>query len=257
MKLIDTHAHLTSEEFKDDLGQCLEIAERKGVKAVVSVSEDIEDAKEALRLSKKFPMVYAGAGLFPTHTDFEQAEEMFSFIRENAQNLVCIGEVGLDRWKVQDPGLREIQEEIFKGFIELSKETGLPLNCHSRSAGRKTIEILIEKGAQKVQLHAFDGKASIARLGEEAGFFFSIPPSVIRSRQKQKLVKALSLSSILIETDSPVLGPDPTVRNEPQNAIMVIEAIAEIKGEPKEKVEEFVGENTKRLYSGIFRNRTQ
>ena len=82
----------------------------------------------------------------------------------------------------------------------------------------------------------------------EAGFFFSIPPSVIRSEQKQKLVARLPLSCLLIETDSPVLGPYPKERNEPANAVVAVKAIAEIKGKKEEEVIEIVAENQKRLY---------
>jgi len=82
----------------------------------------------------------------------------------------------------------------------------------------------------------------------EAGFFFSVPPSIVRSRQKQKLVKLLPLSCLLIESDSPVLGPDPAQRNEPANVVTVVTAIAEIKGITSQEVEEAVRENTRRLY---------
>jgi len=66
--------------------------------------------------------------------------------------------------------------------------------------------------------------------------YFSIPPSIVRSRQKQKLVRQLPLSCLLIETDSPVLGPLADERNEPCNAISVVHAIAEIKGISDEEV---------------------
>jgi TatD DNase family protein len=97
-------------------------------------------------------------------------------------------------------------------------------------------------------MHAFDGKASAALPAVEAGYYFSIPPSVVRSRQKQKLVKNLPLSCLLLETDSPVLGPTPDERNEPANVRISINAIAEIKGLHEAEVIEAVTENTRRLY---------
>ena len=108
--------------------------------------------------------------------------------------------------------------------------------------------MLLDKGAKKVQLHAYDGKASSAMPAVEAGFFFSIPPSITRSRQKQKLVKKLPLSSLLAETDSPVLGPDAGARNEPANILVALKAIAELKRIDIEEVIQTVYNNTCRLY---------
>jgi len=173
---------------------------------------------------------------------------MREFIREHRKRLVAIGEVGLDYWMVKEEPDRETQREIFRGFIQLSKELDLPLNVHSRSAGRHAVDVLLESSASKVQLHAFDGKFGAALPAVEAGYFFSIPPSIVRSEQKQKLVRKLPLSSLLIETDSPVLGPVPQERNEPANAVISIKAIAGLKGISEFEVLEAVEENTRRLY---------
>lgn len=108
--------------------------------------------------------------------------------------------------------------------------------------------VLLEASAPRVQLHAFDGKFGAALPALEAGFFFSIPPSIVRSEQKRNLVKKLPLSSLLIETDSPVLGPAPHERNEPANAIIAVKAIAELKGVSETEVMEAVGENARKLY---------
>ena len=159
--------------------------------------------------------------------------------------------MGLDYWAVTEADLKEVQKEIFKQFIALSRELKLPLNVHSRSAGRHAIGLLLENNAEQVQMHAFDGKAGAALPGVEAGYFFSIPPSIIRSRQKQKLVKQLPLSCLLVETDSPVLGPDPSHRNEPANLSIAVNAIAEIKGIAPEQVVDAVRENTRKLYPHI------
>ena len=97
-------------------------------------------------------------------------------------------------------------------------------------------------------MHAFDGKPAAALPGVEAGFLFSIPPSVARSRQKQKLVRCLPLDALLVESDSPVLGPDRSGRNEPANASLVVESIAAIKGVNPGEVVDSVRENTYRLY---------
>jgi TatD DNase family protein len=173
---------------------------------------------------------------------------MRAFIRHHRSELIAIGEVGLDFWKVGTEPERAVQREIFAGFIHLSRELDLPLNVHSRSAGRHAVAMLVEQGAVRVQMHAFDGKIGAARPAVEAGYFFSIPPSVVRSRQKQKLVKHLPLNCLLVETDSPVLGPEPDERNEPGNLMIAATAISELKGIPLDDVMEALAENGRRLY---------
>ena len=251
LSLVDTHAHLCSPEFDHDLGEVLARARAAGVGAVIAVGETMADAERNLDLAEKFPLVKPAAGLYPTFLDCDQAEKMHTFIRSHRAQLAAIGEVGLDHWAVKEKKERGIQREIFTEFIRLSQAIDLPLNVHSRSAGRQAVACLLESGAARVQLHAFDGKASAALPAVEAGYFFSIPPSVVRSRQKQKLVKHLPLACLLVETDSPVLGAEPAVRNEPANLPLAVKAIAAIKDLPGQQVAEVVAANTVRLYGSL------
>ena len=250
-KIVDTHTHICDEAFDADRDEVLHRAEAAGVGAIIALGENISDARRNIELAEKHPMILPGAGLYPTILDLDQAEQMRAFIRQERSQLVAIGEVGLDFWVVKEEPQRELQKEILKGFINLSNELGLPLNIHSRSAGRHAVALLLENGAARVQMHAFDGKASAALPAVEAGYFFSIPPSVVRSRQKQKLLKHLPLACLLVETDSPVLGPEPRQRNEPANVSISIKAIAESKKIAEEAVVEAVGDNTRRLYGDI------
>jgi TatD DNase family protein len=247
--LIDVHAHIGAEEFDADRGEVIERARVRGIDRIVAVGETLSEAERNLELAQRYPgTIWAAAGLYPTMVDLEQATGLMDFIRRNKDNLLAIGEVGLDHWKVQDEKDREIQREIFGRFIDLGGELELPLNVHSRSAGRKAIEVLLERNAGSVLMHAFDGRASVALRGVEAGYFFSIPPSVVRSKQKQKLVRQLPLESVLLETDSPVLGPRPQERNEPANLVFSLRAVAEIKGLPEAAVAEAVVENQRKLF---------
>lgn len=247
--LTDTHAHLCDPVFDDDRSEVLRRAYSAGISSVISVSETLDDARKNISLADNHPEVLPAAGLYPTVLDLDQAVMVETFIRENRSRLSAIGEVGLDYWKVQDEPGRELQREIFSRFIALSGELDIPLNVHSRSAGRHVIEMLLNAGAVRVQLHAFDGRSAAALPAVEAGYFFSIPPSIVRSRQKQKLVKQLPLSSILLETDSPVLGAETDMRNEPANLIVALKAVAEIKEITEDEVREAATQNFKRLYN--------
>ncbi len=247
-ELVDCHAHLGDPVFDGDREEVLARARLQGVTKIVTVGETLDDAQRNLELARLHPEILPAAGLYPTHLDLEQADAVEALIRRYRADLVGIGEVGLDYWKVKPPEERALQREIFSRSIRLSIELDLPLNVHSRSAGKHAVALLLELGAKRVQLHAFDGRPAAALPAVEAGFFFSVPPSVVRSRQKQKLVARLPLSCLLLETDSPVLGADPAARNEPANTRTSLEAIAEIKSISETEVAEAVGTNARRLY---------
>lgn len=247
--LFDTHAHLCDPAFDGDRGEVLERARDAGVESIIAVGETLQDARANLALAHDYPwIIRPAAGLFPTILDLDQAESLAQWIRRHVEDLIAIGEVGLDHWKVEEPEDREIQRQVFERFVELAVELDLPLNVHSRSAGAPAIELLLQCGARRVQLHAFDGRAAKAQPAIEAGFFFSVPPSVVRSRQKQKLVRQVPLQNLLLETDSPVLGREPGERNEPANLGVSLQAVAELKGVHREAVVEAVRDNSLRLY---------
>lgn len=250
-RLVDVHAHLCDPAFDRDRGDVLDRARDAGIAAVIAVGESLSDARKNLDLAAHYTMIQPAAGLYPTILDITEAEAMEVFIRSHTTQLVAIGEVGLEHWLVKEETARDMQREIFRRFIDLAKELDLPLNVHSRSAGRDAIAILLQRGAARVHLHAFDGKASAAMPAVEAGYFFSIPPSVVRSPQKQKLVRHLPLSSLLVETDSPVLGPVAAERNEPANIIVAVRSIAELKKISEAEVIEAVAGNTMRLYGSL------
>lgn len=248
LQLIDTHAHLADSAFDADLDEVLKRARETGVKVVIGVGETLADAEKLVQLSAEHPEILPAAGLYPTYLDVAEAQRMVDFIRAHRDRLTAIGEVGLDYWKVQDNDQRMVQKELFVMFIDLAKELDLPLNVHSRSAGRHVIALLLEKGAKRVHLHAFDAKPASAAPAVEAGYLFSVPPSIVRSRQKQRLVKQLPLDALMLETDSPVLGPDPSARNEPANIVVACKAVAELKGLSEQEVSEATFENTRRMY---------
>ena len=85
-------------------------------------------------------------------------------------------------------------------------------------------------------------------MGVPVPWIFSIPPSIVRSPQKQKLVTALPLASLVLESDSPVLGPDRKARNGPANIVHAARCIADLKGVDGEAVKDVTTQNAKQLF---------
>jgi len=242
---VDVHCHLEDPAFDSNRGEVLARAREAGLGAIVTSGLGLQAALKTLQLSDN-RFVYPTLGVAPY--ELAGCEEVYQLILRERARIVGIGEVGLDYYHGRAEDLAK-QVEVFTRFVRLAQELGLPLVVHSRSAGRYALEILFREKAEPVIMHAFDGRSSHALKAVEKGFFFSVPPSVIRSRQKQKLVKALPLESLLLESDAPVLGPDPNCVNEPRNILVSARAVAQIKRLPEEKVVDC----TSRLSRDLFR----
>lgn len=252
--MIDCHAHLASDEFATDLDAVLARARESGVHQVLVVGEDSADNERVLALRDRVPAVRACLGLHPDRwgddrvVDPDEITRVLDQIRLHRATIAAVGEVGLDGWYARDHGRQEAQAVALRRLVRLAIELDLPLNVHSRSAGRRTLELLREEGARRVLMHAFDGKAHLAETAAREGYLFSIPPSVVRSEQKQKLVTRLPLTALALESDSPVLGPTPGERNEPRNMGLTVAWIANVKGVGVEEVIEVTSRNARALF---------
>ncbi len=249
LRVVDTHCHLEQAEFLHDLDAVVDRALEGGVHMITSAITP-DTWSRGLDIAYELQNVHAAIGLDPVL--FSDLESVLDCIHKNASQLIAIGEVGLDHYRTRDHSERECQRSAFEAAIEKADDLRLPVQVHSRSAGKKAIEVLSSMNAHSVHMHAFDGKASLARIASrEKGYYFSIPTSVVRSAQKRKLVKAVDIERILVETDSPVLGPDRETRNEPMNVWMALREIASILKREEEEMREILLENTLRLYPGI------
>lgn len=256
---VDCHCHLAAQDFQTDIDEVIEESKKTGILALVAVAEHAGEFERLIELSNKYSgFVLPCLGVHPVQGNppqeqrsatLEDLQNALPLIEKYKDCLLAIGEVGLDFTPriASTEAQKNEQKKVFIEQIEIAKQFDLPLNVHSRSAGRPTINLLKEQGAQKVLLHAFDGKPSVAMEGVKAGFYFSIPPSIIRSEQ-QKLVKQLPLEFICLETDSPALGPVKQVRNEPKNISVSCQYIAQIKGLSVENVMEATTQNAFKLF---------
>ena len=255
--LYDTHCHLHDESFDRDRPWVIRRAALRGVKRVLAVSEDLADACRLLTIQERHRDFMAPAlGIHPDRAALvsdAEVSEMETLIRRKRDVLCAVGEVGLDHRPCWDAAARGRQEEVFRHMIRLARELRLPLTVHSRGAGRRAIDVLLEEDAGPACLHAFDARAVQGERGAAAGFAFSIGPSIVRSRVKQKLVPRLPPSAILLETDAPVLGPDRRLRNEPGNLAIALKEVARLLRTPLEEAAETIAMNTRRFFPGLVR----
>ncbi|KAK1893670.1 putative deoxyribonuclease TATDN3 [Dissostichus eleginoides] len=255
---VDCHCHISSKDFDKDLEEVVESSKQAGLLAILAVAEHAGEFEKIIELSQRFPgFIFPCLGVHPVQgvspeqqrgASLQDLDAALPLIEKYKDQLV-----GLDFTPrfVRGETDKDVQRKVLIRQAQIAKELDLPLNVHSRSAGRPTIQLLREQGVEKALLHAFDGKPSVAMEGVKAGYFFSIPPSIIRSEQKQKLVKQLPLENICLETDSPALGPEKQVRNEPRNVVVSAEFISRVKGVSLQTVMAVTTQNALRLFPKI------
>ncbi|KAJ1976167.1 putative deoxyribonuclease tatdn3 [Dimargaris xerosporica] len=181
---------------------------------------------------------------------------------------VGIGEVGLDYsphvLRLAGPETsKAAQTQVFVQQIQLAQRCQLPINVHSRQAGRHVLDLIethygtnhsnqttgiLTTPTIPVLLHAFDGRPSVVRRGLALGCYFSIPPAVTFDSTFQRLVQLVPLDRLVLESDTPALGPVPQQPNAPMSVKTSAEYIARIKGLTLVQVADATTRNALRLF---------
>lgn len=250
--LIDTHVHLEMEDFDKDREEVINRAKDAGIDYILTVGSDIKSCRRAVELSESNPVVYASVGIHP-HEVKDIDNSTYDEIRRLArvQKVVAYGEIGLDYHYDLSP--RDVQRRCFREQIEIAKELKLPIIVHSREARDDTLRILEEADAKSAGgvMHCFSGDIDMAKKSIRMGFYISFagPVTFKKAERLKVIVKEIPIESILIETDSPYLAPEPFrgKRNEPSYLKHIAETIANLSGLTFEDVCRVTSRNAMRL----------
>jgi TatD DNase family protein len=250
--LIDSHAHIYYRDYAGDFEDMLKRAEDAGVSAILVVGTDIESSRESVELAEKYPQLYAAVGVHP-HDAARVTDACYDIIQTLAGSslkVVAIGEIGLDFYRDRSP--RDMQELVFRRFLQMAAELDKPVIIHDRDAHDRVMTILREEAVRKGVLHCFSGDAAMASDAAALGFHISIPGTITYPGNQNLLdvVRTVSIDHMLVETDCPYLTPVPHrgKRNEPAYVRLAAEKLAEIKGLTLEDVARITTKNTSDLF---------
>ncbi len=250
--MVDTHAHLTSPDFKQGLSETVARAKAAGVDKIINIGTDEEHITKAIELAEKFDGLFASVGLHP-HESERFSNELIEIMEQYARHpkVVAIGETGLDFFRNYAPA--EAQYRVFEAQVELARRTGKTLVMHIRAAFKEAWEVLekADLGEEKVVLHCFGEGVEEGKKAIEKRYFLSFNGTLTFSKSTlPEVVKILPMDLILTETDCPYLTPVPHrgKRNEPAYIPFVVEKLATILGRPKEELAEVTAVNATRAF---------
>ena len=251
--IFETHAHYDDNAFDEDRDELLAQMPQNNIEYIVNVGASLKSTAKGIELSKKYPYIYAAAGVHPSDTD-ELNEKSFEWLVEQCkyEKVVAVGEIGLDYyWDEPD---RKIQKKWFERQLDLAIEINKPVIIHSRDAAKDTYDILVKKNAAQTGgvIHCYSYSADMAIEYIKMGFYIGVG-GVVTFKNGKKLketVEAIPLEKIVLETDCPYLAPEPNrgKRNSSLNLSYIAREIANIKNLEYEEVIEATSNNAKRLY---------
>jgi TatD DNase family protein len=221
-EFVDSHCHLDFPDFDSDRGAVLQRAVQAGVRRVVLIGchPDRERREGAAQLARTTPGVSLVSGVHPheaARADTTWADHVCSLAREGL--LVGVGEIGLDYHYDTSP--RVVQLELFAGALRLARQLELPVVIHTREAEADTLEVLDSVGlpAAGGVIHCFSGTERLAFAALDRGLHLGLTGMITLgwADDLRSLLPRLPLDRLLLETDSPYLGPAPKRprRNEP------------------------------------------
>jgi TatD DNase family protein len=237
LQLIDTHAHLDDEQFREDLPAVLERAAAAGVQTVITIATTAPSSAANVALAARHPALFATVGIQPNQIAQEAPgawDEVLALVGRD--RVVALGETGLDRHWDYTPFAQ--QEDYFDRHLRLARSRQLPVVIHCREAEADVVRMLRadfdRHGPVRGVMHSFTSNKETAEACLAMGLFLSFAGMVTykNAQNLRDLAAQVPLGRLLVETDSPYLAPVPVrgKRNEPAHVVHTAKCLATIHG---------------------------
>jgi TatD DNase family protein len=252
MKWIDTHCHLYSGEFSEDIDQLIERAQHAGVEKFYLPAIDSNTLQAMLALEAKNTACISMIGLHPCHVNASYLQEL-AIVKEwlDKRHFAAIGEIGLDYyWSTEFAGQ---QTAAFNQQMQWALDYKRPIVIHTRNAMQPTIDMVkpfADKGLRGI-FHCFSGNADEAQQIVNMDFYLGI--GGILTYKKSNLPETIAnipLEKMVLETDAPYLPPVPYrgKRNESSYIPIIAQKLAEIKNVALEEVAAITTANAEKIF---------
>ena len=251
--MIDTHCHIDEEAFEPDREEVIARQQQSGVQAMIVPGVNVASINSVMELCHAHPgYCYPALGLHPEDVKADWREQLATVeaaIRAHRDELVAIGEIGLDYY--WDKTFKEEQKEVLRRQLLLARELNLPVILHNREATEDILSIVntiandqspitndqspitnnqspitnnqspITNNQLRGVFHCYSGSKETAEIILKMGFYLGIGGVLTFKNSKlSETLKELNQSSItnhqlpitnrlLLETDAPYMAPTP------------------------------------------------
>jgi TatD DNase family protein len=261
--LIDTHCHLNDPKFTNDLKDVITNAKKAGIKKFIVPGYDYATSIKSIELSNQYnQVIFASIGFHPYEAQHVTSiKPLNKLIKSNSSksvinpyNILAIGECGLDYHEYKGfpaIGKKDSQKILFEEQCQLALKLDLPIIIHCRDAFEDLFNILdclpkIPKGV----IHCFSGGLQDIRFAQKRGLYIGIDGNITYSKHLLSIISQIPLSSLILESDSPYLTPEPYRgnRNEPKYLILTAKKIAEATNQNLEIIKDNTWNNSHDLF---------
>jgi len=239
--MIETHAHIYSDDYAEDRTVMLERAWTAGIEQIWMPNCDHTTIDGMIQLAEQYPdRCLPMIGLHPCYVkeDFEKELEIVeSWL--NRRQFIAIGEIGMDLF--WDKTFRQQQEEAFLHQCALARKHNLWIDIHSRNAFWETVALIERFGDSQLKgiFHCFTGTLDEAKKAIELGFKLGVGGvATFKNGGLDKVIPYIEVEDMVLETDSPYLAPVPFrgKRNEVSYIDIVAQRVADLRQTTREEI---------------------
>ena len=271
--MIDTHCHIDEEAFEPDREEVIARQQQSGVQAMIVPGVNVASINSVMELCHAHPgYCYPALGLHPEDVKDDWREQLAAVeaaIRAHRDELVAIGEIGLDYY--WDKTFKEEQKEVLRRQLLLARELNLPIILHNREATEDILSIVntiandqspITNNQLRGVFHCYSGSKETAEIILKMGFYLGIGgvltfknsklSETLRELNQSEIKNQQSeiLNRLLLETDAPYMAPTPHrgERNESRFMALVAERLAQVLNVSVDEIIEATSANARQLF---------
>ena len=247
----DSHCHLYH-EYYEDLDFIIKESISNKVNRFINDGCDRESNEEVLKLVNIYDNMYGTLGIHPENVE-DYKDEDLNFIEDNLNNpkIVAIGEIGLDYHYGKEN--KDDQIKLLELQLKMAQEYDMPVVIHSREATLDTLNTL-KKYKVKGVIHSFSGSIETAREYLKLGYLLGVNGVItFKNANIKEVIKEIPLESLILETDSPYLTPEPFRghQNNPSHIIDIAKFVANLKDVSLEELSNITNKNLENMFKRI------